>query len=318
MIYLFTWNTRSLIVQEALRWKSAFCEKHGVENVIHISNLEQVSGKFVIENFLSRSLFSEKRLILIDGFPYAGERSFSGAADMETLILENISKIPAETLVVFLSENPDKRTLAYKELSKIAEIKNFSLEGEDAVYQHLAQRYSTIIEAQALKKLIFLKGGHLQKCISDIEKLSLTREKISLQDIETHIMPEFEESIFVFIDTLLTKNKTKVFAEFSNLLEFSNLYALYQSLLANLRVFLYIEYLKSQKKSPSQIGDILKLGNRQFLIGKKHACSFSSISQLYTDLLDYDKNMKFGKFISSDEDDLEKEIERIFLRFLAK
>jgi len=99
----------------------------------------------------------------------------------------------------------------------------------------------------------------LQKSISEIDKLRITKEYISTQDINTVIIPEFEESIFVFIDTLLSKNKQKLFSEFQNLLSFSNMYALYQSILANLRVFLYIEFLKSQKKSSQQIGDILKL-----------------------------------------------------------
>jgi hypothetical protein len=72
-------------------------------------------------------------------------------------------------------------------------------------------------------------------------------------------MPEFEESIFVFIDTLLQRDAVKIFSELNNLVTYSNLYAIYQSIVANLRVFLYIEFLKSQKKSPKEIGDILKL-----------------------------------------------------------
>lgn len=258
MIYLFTGNIRSLILQEALKWKSAFTEKYGAENVVHISNLDQTSGKFIVENLLSRSIFSEKRLVIIDGFPFAGERSFSGASDIESLILEHLSKIPEDTLVVFLSENPDKRTLAYKELSKIAEIKNLSLDGEDAVYDYLSKKYKNI-DPTALKRLVFLKGGDMQKSQSELEKLSLTKAHITLQDIETLIIPEFEESIFVFIDTILAKNQKKIFQEFRNLLEFSNLYALYQSIIANLRLFVYIEYLKSNKKSQNEIGDILKL-----------------------------------------------------------
>jgi hypothetical protein len=106
-------------------------------------------------------------------------------------------------------------------------------------------------------------------------------------------MPEFEESIFAFIDTLLQRDASKIFSELDNLINYSNLYAIYQSILANLRVFLYIEFLKSQKTSPKDIGDILKLGNRAFLISKSHKCSHNSISALYINLLDFDKNMKF-------------------------
>ena len=317
MIYLFTWNSRYLIQQEAQKWKHAFGDKYGVENVTHISSLEGTSADFIIESMLSRSLFSEKRLVLIDWFPFSWEKSFSGASDMEKTILENIENTPEETLVVFLSENPDKRKTWFKQLSKLADVKNFSVSWEDEVFQILTKKYWNNIDSRALQRLIFIKGWDLQKSISEIEKLRITKDQISLQDIETILIPEFEESIFVFIDTLLSKNKQKIFSEFQNLLDFSNMYALYQSIIANLRVFLYIEFLKSQKKSPNEIGDILKLWNRQFLINKRHASSYKDIQTLYINLLNFDKNMKFWKFISSDEEDMKRELERVFLRFIG-
>jgi hypothetical protein len=43
------------------------------------------------------------------------------------------------------------------------------------------------------------------------------------------------------------------------MLQFSDFYAVYQSILANIRIFLYIEYLKSQRKSSKEISEILKL-----------------------------------------------------------
>ena len=317
MLYLFTGNNRYLIQEEAQKWKHAFAAKFGIENVTHITSLDNISPDFIVENLVSRSLFSEKRLVLIDWFPYSWERAFSGAADIEKLILDSLPQVAEETLVVFLSENPDKRKTGYKQLSKIAEVKQFSVSWEDEVFTILSNKYKNIIDSRALQRLIFIKWWDLQKSISEIEKLSITLSKISLQDVETILIPEFEESIFVFIDTLLTKNKKKIFSEFQNLLDFSNMYALYQSILANLRVFLYIEFLKSQKKSPNTIGDILKLWNRQFLINKRHSSSYKDIQTLYINLLNFDKNMKFWKFISSDEEDMKRELERVFLKFVV-
>ena len=126
MLYLFTGNNRYLIQQEAQKWKKAFWEKYGVENVVYITNLENISEDFLLENMLSQSLFSPKRLVLIDGFPFSGERAFSWASELEKTILENIEKIPEDILVVFLSENPDKRKTAYKKLSKLAEVKLYN------------------------------------------------------------------------------------------------------------------------------------------------------------------------------------------------
>jgi hypothetical protein len=43
MIYLFTGNNRTLIQAEAKKWKQAFGDKYGIENMTHIPSLEQVS-----------------------------------------------------------------------------------------------------------------------------------------------------------------------------------------------------------------------------------------------------------------------------------
>lgn len=316
MIYLFTGNNRYLIREEAQKWKIAFGEKYWEENVTHINSLETTSHQDLQQALTSRSLFTEKRLVIIDWFPFSWERNFSWAQSCENIILNALENIPEEVLVVFLSDNPDKRKIWYKTLAKLAEIKNFVISGEDEVYHILSQKYWDIIDSGSLKTLIFMKAWDLQKTIWEIEKLLVTCSKITAQDIQDNVMPEFEQSIFIFIDTILSKNSSKIFKEFENLLQYSNMYALYQSIIANLRVFLYIELLKSQKKSPQKIGDILKLWNRQFLINKSFKGSFPDIQKLYRDLLNFDKSMKFWKFISSDEQDLQKQLEGVFLEFL--
>ncbi len=316
MIYLFTWNNNYLIKEEALRWKKAFIQKHGKENITQITSLHWITPSVLGETLTSRSIFAEKRLVIIDGFPFSGEKAFSGASDIESFLLKSLDDVPEEILIVFLSVNPDKRKAWYKKLSKIAEIKTFDISWEDQVYHILTKKYWVCIDSSSLRRLIFLKGWDLQKSISEIDKLLVKADSISASDIRDNIMPEFEESIFVFIDTLLSKNSKKIFLELENLISYSNLYAIYQSIVANLRVFLYIELLKFQRKSASEITDILKLWNRSFLINKKHHSHYKSISTLYIELLKFDKNMKLWKLISSDEKDLKRELEQIFLRFV--
>jgi len=318
MIYLFTGNNDFLIKQEALHWKKAFWEKHGSDNVIHISQLEHASKNTISEALLARSIFMEKRLVIIEGFPYSWEKAFAWSSEKETLILETIENISEDLLVVFVAPNPDKRKSWFKKLSKQAETKDFSISWDSQIESILQKKYSGKIESSALSRLIFLKWSNLEKCISEIQKLLIATDKISNSDVNNYIMPEFEVSIFTFIDTILEKKKETLFKDFNNLIENSNLYALYQSIIANLRVFLYIELLKSKKTPVSKIGDILKLWNRAFLVNKKHKSNYNQIKTLYIDLLGFDKNMKFWKFINTDEKDLKQELEKIFLKFLAQ
>ncbi|MCD5375315.1 hypothetical protein LR010_02600 [Candidatus Gracilibacteria bacterium] len=317
MIYLFTGNNDYLIREEVLRWKTGFTQKHGNENITHITSLDVNSKNHISETLLSRSIFAEKRLVIIEGFPYSGEKGFLGASELETQILGCIQSLPEEVLVLFVSVNPDKRKSGFKQLKTLSQLKEFNIGGEDEVFSILSRKYGKHIDANTLRRLIFLKGGDLQKSISEIEKLLIINDQITAKHLQDTIIPEFEESIFSFIDTLLQRDANKIFSELDNLILYSNLYAVYQSIVANLRVFLYIELLKKNRTSPKDIGDILKLGNRSFLINKSHKSKYKNISKLYIDLLNFDKNMKFGKFISSDEEDLKRELESIFLKFAA-
>lgn len=327
MIYLFTWNNDYLITEEVLRWKHGFIEKHGEENITHITHLDSNTKKTIWETLVSRNLFVEKRLVIISGFPFSGEKSFPGASQLEEEIISLIPDIPEEVLLVFSCINPDKRKKWWKAIQSRAKVKEFSISWEDEVFQILNNKYRALIEPTALRRLISLKWWSLQKCISEINKLLISPLstlsnndrgdfKIISSDVDTYIYPEFEESIFVFIDTILNRNWKKIFTDLNILINSSNLYAVYQSIIANLRVFLYIELLRSLKKTPKEIWDILKLWNRTFLINKKHKSSYKSISELYFNLLDFDKNMKFWKFVSSEPKDMHQELENIFLKFL--
>ena len=282
----------------------------------------------ISEHLVSRSLFAEKRLVIVSWFPFWWDKLFAGASDLEAQIISLLWDIPEEVLVVFSSLNPDKRKKWWKSLQSVSKVTEFSISWDDQVLQILIGKYRSIIEPNALRRLVALKWWNLQKSISEIEKLLISPleelsqsdrwdYKIIWSDIDSYILPEFEESIFVFIDTLLNRNAKKIFSELNTLINSSNLYAVYQSILANLRIFLYIEYLKSLKKSQKEIWDILKLWNRAFLITKPHKSSYKKIAELYINLVNFDKNMKFWKFTSSEPRDMQRELENILIKFLA-
>jgi len=318
MIYLFTWNSNYLIREEIKTWRTAFWEKFWEENIDYIRDIKNISPDFIWGIFHSGSLFSEKRLVIIEWFPYSSDTKFSWASDLENKILTLIESIPEEVLVVFASVNPDKRKAGYKKLSKAAEIKNFMIQWEGEVKAILSRKYAAKIDSQALEKLIFYKGWDIEKSIWEIEKLWILSDRISMVDIEDNIIPEFEQSLFVFLDSLLSKDTSKIFSELSTLLSFSNFYWVYQSLIANLRTTLYIEHLKNNKVRNDEISSILKLWNRWFLTWKRYAASYSDIKNLYRDLLQLDKSMKTGKLISSEEKDLSGNLENIFLKFATR
>lgn len=317
MLYLFTWNNSYLLQRELITWRDAFKKKYWDENVTHLKSLETTQIQHLQELLLSRSIFSEKRLVVIEDFPYPSHKAFSWASLIEEFILSNLSAIPEDTFVVFSSLNPDKRKASYKKLSKLCEVKNFNISWEEQVFDILIKKYKTTIQDDALRRVIYLKWWDIQKSINEIEKLSIKNTPVTLNRVNEILSAEFEESIFVFIDTLLERKSNTLFSELRNIISSSSIYPVYQWILANLRMFLYIEHLKNQGKSQWEISDVLKLWNRSFLVRKKHNTNFSQLKTLYEHLLKFDKNMKFWKFVSSDEKDLQKELKKIFILFLS-
>lgn len=317
MIYLFTGNSRYLIQAEVQKWKSAFIEKYDESEVIHIKSFDNIQSSFISWALQSPSLFYEKRLVIIEGFPFTSEKINSQNWEIESTIMHTLPKIPDFIITVFVCVSPDKRKSTYKELQKIAELKEFNTNDEATVKQILINKYTDTIERRALEKLLSLKWWNLEKCIQEIEKLSILHSNIQLHHVLDFVSPEFEESIFVLIDSLLMKHKEKSLSEMRNILSNTNFYAFYQSLIVNIRVFLYISFLKQEWKSVAAITDILNLWKRSFLINKNIKASYKDIQSLYEWLLKLDKNMKFWRLPSSDEKDLIKILERNVLNFLV-
>lgn len=315
MIYLFTGNNPYTIKQELLRWKSGFESKFWADNIIHFTTLEAWIESLLVESLTSFWLFWSKRLVIIESFPFSWERQFAWANEIEKKILDCLEHIPEDIIVIFAAANPDKRKAAFKSINKVSEIKDFSISSYDEIYNLLSQKYSQKIRSEALKKLIFLKWESYEKSLWEIEKLLISHDSITSELVEENVRPEFEQSIFIFIDEILNKDSKKIFSSLHTLLNNSNIYALHQSIVANLRVFLYINFLKETGKTAG-ISDVLSLWKRSFLLNKRYKANFWDIKKLYDDLLSFDKHMKTWKFLSSDEAYLIQQLEKGFINYL--
>lgn len=100
-------------------------------------------------------------------------------------------------------------------------------------------------------------SNNLAIIISEIQKLLISRDTISMDDIREHVMPELEESIFQCIDDILSLRMSAAIAKIDVMLQQSNMYGLYNNLLANLRPQVFI--MKAKNKGISDIGQALKL-----------------------------------------------------------
>jgi DNA polymerase III delta subunit len=258
------------------------------------------------------SFFQEKKLIILDLELWIKDTKKTEKIDFILKLLEN--NIPEWNIILIISIDPDKRSKQYKLLNKLAEVKEFIIKDSSDSTQIIKLKFNGKISDSAIQKLITYKSNNIDKIASEIEKLLITIEYIDVKHITDNIYPELEESIFQFIDDILNKNVIWAKNKLNIILNDTSIYAFYNNLLANLRTNIFIWELKSQRKTPNDIAQILDLWNKKFLINKSYRINFSILKIFYLDLISLDKKMKSWKMIWTEEKDFQLEFENILVK----
>lgn len=304
MIYLFTWNSSYLLSEQVKSWKQHFVSKYWDFNLIHIKDIKNTDNDFLIENISSSSFLSEKKLVIID-------LNEDIPKEKEELLIKFFDKIPEENIILFNWINLDKRSKFYKELIKTAELKEFNTKDDNDLQKIISNKYWNKLSPQAINTIIKYKSWNLSKIISEIDKLLITYNKIDSKEIIENIKPELEESIFLVIDDILNNKINDAIKKIDIILNDTNIYALYNNLIANLRTSVFILKLKEEKEN--NITDILWLWNRTFLINKSYKLSYKSVRKIYIKLVNIDKKMKSWKLVWTEDIDFRFELEKSLL-----
>lgn len=314
MIYLFTWNSDFLVREKTLKWKKLFSEKNWDFNLVHFKDLIEIDNNQISENLLAEGFMWEKKLIIIDNYPINTENKNSKSNEKQDFLEKIVDNIPENNIVIFSSANLDKRSKFYKKIKKIAtKIEEFNTKSEQDIFSIIENKYRWKIDFPAINLLVKYKWWNLEKAISEIEKLLITKNKINSADIKDYIAPELEESIFQVIDDILNRNTVSALSKIKIILNDTNVYAFYNNLLANLRTSVYISKLKFLKTPNSEIWHHLKLWNRAFLVNKNYKISHKKLENLYISLVNLDKKMKGWKLMWTEEKDFKFEIEKCIL-----
>lgn len=309
MKYLFTWNSNFLVLEWVLKWKKQFIEKYWEFNLIHIKDLNNESFNFLSENLFSTSFLAEKKLIIIDLDSNIND-------DKIDFLSNNLDRIPDWNILWINYPNPDKRSSFYKFLVKNFEIKEFNIENENDSFSMIKNKYKWKINDDAIRVLLKYKSNNLEKIFSEIEKLLITKEIIDQEIIKKYIIPELEESIFQVIDDILNLEINLAIKKIHIILNDTNIYALYNNLLANIRINSYISLLKNKNINKNEIINILSLWNRSFLVNKNYKISNAKLNNFYIKLINLDKKLKSWKLLWTTEDDFLFELEKTLIKLV--
>lgn len=155
--------------------------------------------------FMGASLFSPNRLIVL-----------RGASTNKTLWSELeqwIERVPAETEILLVDNNPDKRTKTYKLLQKHATIKEFADLNEAELASWLQAHARTLdaeIQPDALRYLIAYVGRDQWRLRSELDKLLLAEKPLTRELIQDIAEPYPEATAFELLDSVFSGSVARV------------------------------------------------------------------------------------------------------------
>jgi len=318
MINLFIWEKyyRDATINS---WKKAFALKFSELNIIHIKNPLNYDLSFFTQNLSSTGLFSEKTLVIIDDF-----ESFFAVKDLESdknkdnlqkitdFFIHTFSLVWENTILVLNCNNFDKRLSIYKHISKIWEIKDYTIKDLKDLKTKLLEKYKKVLDENVIDYLIELKWQNFASIMSEIEKNLLNKTTLKKSDF-LNVSKDIEENIFEIINLILNDDfKIAISIIRKNFIVLDNEFFFLNWLLSNLRTYFFIFSLQEKNETNSQIKDKLELWNRAFLINQKFKIKKDKFFQIYAKLIKIDENIKTWKSIWSSREDILFEIEKSF------
>lgn len=158
---------------------------------------------------MGSTLFAEKRLVII--------RDLAQNAALWAKLPEWLPRVSDEVHLVLVDEKPDKRTTAWKELKKQAEVRDFyAWTDRDHVLaetwtQKRAESAGVIMDKRLARHLVERVGMDQWQLVQSIEKLSLV-DAVTPAVIDELIDPHPAENVFLLFEIALEGDAPKVHA----------------------------------------------------------------------------------------------------------
>lgn len=213
--FLFTWEEKYLLHQELKRRTDWFVQKYWTDAIL-VYKTDEFSLESLRQSLYSGWLFVQKRMVIVYWLPLdwdnSNKLSVSIIQQFSDEFMQRNGIIAPETILIFVSYKPDKRTKFYtflkKELDQNTGIKEFWPLKPSELKQIIRQKSANIKRSDSVLDLFLSKTGsslfHIQ---NEIDKLVLWAEinnslEILEKDINLITFWMTEANNFAFFDTL--------------------------------------------------------------------------------------------------------------------
>ncbi len=216
-IFLFTGDSPFLLWEELKKWKRSFAEKYGEQYIFSFSS-DNFDIPTIIDNTFSWGLFVNKKLVVIFWVPWdkVSDNKISAAKleQFEKGFIQRIDYLSPDTIVVFVSYDPDKRLKLYKALSEIAQVKEFKTPNAPGLKKFLGGLLGELVSGEDVDYIVSIVGNDMFRLAHEADKLKTyakfhNMEKVNREVIDNVVYTETDANNFAVLDTMLTdKQKT--------------------------------------------------------------------------------------------------------------
>ena len=150
-------------------------------------------------------MFVSSRLLIVQNLSankLAGEK-----------IDEIVGGVPESTVLAIIDPKADKRSKAFKALSKLPKAKEFKSLSDGELLRWVRQQVAKLggqIDARTASMLIARVGNDQWQLSQEIQKLALYNPEITPESIEQLVTPNFEQTIFELIDAVARRQTGRV------------------------------------------------------------------------------------------------------------
>ena len=306
-VFFFTWDNVYTLRQDLQKWKISFVEKYWSDSLF-VFNSENWDNGVVNQALYAWGLFVQKKLIIIEGVPkdlaqdwwIPQDRIDKFFADFEA----NQQYLTDDTIVVFFSYKPDKRTRMYKWLSENVQVKEYPMYKESQLKVFIKEcLHPLTISSETLDYLLEKVWTDMFRLSSEIEKLKFVIKEweVTNQMIDTYCFWMVEENAFSIFDELFVSpvSAVKILENMQN--EWKDWNAVLAPLLWSLKVILtVIDYANQWIKDSKLIASECKLPPFAIAKNMKNADLYIShqdlLKNLFRTIIDTEYSIKTGKY----------------------
>ena len=306
-VFFFTWDNVYTLRQDLQKWKSSFVEKYWSDSLF-VFNSENWDNGVVNQALYAWGLFVQKKLIIIEGIPKDLAQDWGIPQDkidkFFTDFEANQQFLTGDTIVVFFSYKPDKRTRMFKWLSENVQVKEYPLYKDSQLKTFIKENLKPLsISDEAVDYFLEKIGTDMFRISNEIKKLKFVVKEWSVTNemIDTYCFWMVEENAFSIFDQLFTSPVSAVQILENMQKEGKDWNAVLAPLLWSLRIILVvIDYANQWIKDSKLIASECKLPPFAIAKNMKNSDLYLShqgaLKNLFRTIVDTEYSIKTGKY----------------------